>query len=36
VEEDIYHNAAMKPDRFLAKPYQAKQLIDAVETLLAD
>ena len=36
VEEDIYHNAPMKPDRFLAKPYQAKELIDAVETLLAD
>jgi CheY-like chemotaxis protein len=36
VGEDIFHNAPVKPDRFLAKPYQAKQLIDAVEALLAD
>ena len=36
VGEDIFRNAPVKPDRFLAKPYQAKQLSDAVEALLAD
>ena len=34
--EDVFRDAPVKPDRFLAKPYQAKQLIDAVEALLAD
>jgi CheY-like chemotaxis protein len=36
VGADISLNAPAKPDRFLAKPYQAKQLIEAVEALLAD
>jgi CheY-like chemotaxis protein len=36
VGEEIFHNAQVKPDGFLGKPYQAKQLIDAVEALLAD
>jgi CheY-like chemotaxis protein len=35
VDERIYQNARSKPDRFLAKPYQAKQLISMVESLLA-
>ena len=36
VGEDIFRDNPVKPDRFLAKPYQAKQLIDAVEAVLAD
>jgi len=36
VGEDIVRDAPAKPDRFLAKPYQSKQLIDAVEALLAE
>jgi CheY-like chemotaxis protein len=36
VGEDIFHNSTVKPDGFLAKPYQAKQLIDAVEALVAE
>lgn len=35
VDESIYLNARAKPDRFLAKPYQAKQLISLVESVLA-
>jgi len=35
VDEEIYSHSACKPDRFLAKPYQAKQLINAVVSLLA-
>jgi two-component system, cell cycle sensor histidine kinase and response regulator CckA len=34
VDETIYHNSPDKPDRFLAKPYQAKELIDSVYALL--
>jgi DNA-binding NtrC family response regulator len=34
VDENIYRNSSVKPDEFLAKPYQAKQLVDLVETLL--
>ena len=36
VGTEIFRDSPVKPDRFLAKPYQAKQLIDAVEALLAD
>jgi hypothetical protein len=36
VEADFFDNAPVKPDRFIAKPYHPKQLIDAVEALLAD
>jgi len=36
VDEQIYNHLAVKPDRFLAKPYQAKQLIEAVKALLPD
>ena len=35
VDEKVYRNAPAKPDRFLAKPYQAKQLAEAVRALLA-
>lgn len=34
VGQDICRNAPAKPDRFLAKPYQSKQLIEAVEATL--
>jgi CheY-like chemotaxis protein len=34
VSQDVYRNSATKPDLFLAKPYHAKQLVDAVESLL--
>ena len=36
VDEHIYSNVPAKPDRFLGKPYQAKQLVEAVRTLLPD
>ena len=36
IDEQIYSHLAVKPDRFLAKPYQAKQLIEAVKALLPD
>jgi two-component system, cell cycle sensor histidine kinase and response regulator CckA len=36
VGPDAYHNSPTQPDRFLAKPYQAKQLIEAVKSMLAD
>src|SRR5215510_10823978 len=36
VDEHIYRNVPAKPDRFLGKPYQAKQLIEAVKALLPD
>ena len=35
VDEKIFRNAACKPNRFLSKPYQAKQLVEAVKSLLA-
>jgi two-component system cell cycle sensor histidine kinase/response regulator CckA len=35
VAEDIFQEASIKPDRFLAKPYQAHQLCDLVKELLA-
>jgi CheY-like chemotaxis protein len=36
VGADILRDAPVKPDRFLAKPYQAKHLIEAVAAVLAD
>jgi YesN/AraC family two-component response regulator len=35
VDEHSYHNSPIKPDRFLAKPYQARQLVSLVKSLLA-
>lgn len=35
VGEDIFRDAASRPDRFLAKPYLADQLTSTVKTLLA-
>ena len=34
VGEEIFRNAPQKPNKFLAKPYQAVQLIDAIRSLL--
>ncbi len=34
VGEDIYRNSSEKPNDFIAKPYQAKQLVDAVASIL--
>ena len=36
VDASVYANERIKPDRFLAKPYQAKQLISLVESVLSD
>jgi CheY-like chemotaxis protein len=36
VGPDIYHNTPVQPDRFLAKPYQAKQLVEMVKSMLPD
>jgi len=36
VDENIFRNSDVGPDRFLAKPYQAKQLTDLVHDLLPD
>jgi CheY-like chemotaxis protein len=36
VGEEVFRNVAEKPNGYLVKPYQAKQLIDAVEAMLAD
>jgi len=36
VDEQVYRHSPFKPDRFLAKPFQAKQLLDTVRSLLAD
>ena len=35
VGPEIYEGATVVPDRFLAKPYEAKELIGAVEVVLA-
>ena len=34
VDESVYTNANSKPDAFLAKPYNAKQLVEAVRDVL--
>jgi DNA-binding NtrC family response regulator len=36
VDEQVYRHSRCKPDRFLAKPYQAKQLVEVVRALLPD
>jgi two-component system OmpR family response regulator len=35
VDETIYEGVPMKPDRFLAKPYQVRDFIESVQELLA-
>ena len=35
VSQDVYRDSSVKPDLFLAKPYHAKQLIDAVQSVLS-
>jgi DNA-binding NtrC family response regulator len=36
VDERVYEDSAPKPNQFLAKPYNVKQLEEAVKTLLGD
>jgi two-component system, cell cycle sensor histidine kinase and response regulator CckA len=36
VDESIFRDSPTKPDRFLAKPYQPRQLIELVQALVAD
>ena len=36
VDEHVYHNSPVKPNRFLPKPYHAKQLLDTVTAILED
>lgn len=36
VGSEVLQNAPVKPDGFLAKPYQAKQLIDTVASMLGN
>jgi CheY-like chemotaxis protein len=36
VDESIYQGAPAKPDKFLAKPYQAKELADIVNAMVAN
>ncbi|MGA2864187.1 MAG: response regulator [Verrucomicrobiota bacterium] len=33
-EQEVYSDAPCKPDRFLAKPYRAQELLEAVQALL--
>jgi DNA-binding NtrC family response regulator len=35
VDESIYTGSDVKPDRFLAKPYQISQLVDVIRLLIA-
>jgi CheY-like chemotaxis protein len=34
VGTEIYYNSRVKPDQFLEKPYQARQLLDLVKSML--
>lgn len=36
VDEHIYANLTVKPDRFLAKPYQVRDFIESVQKLIAN
>jgi DNA-binding NtrC family response regulator len=36
VDEEVYQNSRIKPDRFLAKPYQSRQLISLVRSVLEE
>jgi two-component system cell cycle sensor histidine kinase/response regulator CckA len=36
VDEHIFRDSPFKPDRFLAKPYQPRQLVEVVESLLQE
>ncbi len=35
VDEDIYANSPVRPDHFLAKPYQINKLVEVIRSLLA-
>jgi CheY-like chemotaxis protein len=34
VDENVYRNSAIQPNRFLPKPYQSKELVEAVKSLV--
>jgi len=34
VDEGIYRGSSVKPDRFLAKPYHAEQLLEVIRALI--
>ena len=36
VDETVYHDSTCKPNQFLAKPYEPKQLLAAVHAVLRD
>jgi CheY-like chemotaxis protein len=36
VGPDVFEGTSTRPDNFLAKPYQAKQLVDLVKSMLPD
>ena len=36
VGEEVFQKSPLKPNRFLAKPYHARQLIDMVESLIKE
>ena len=36
VDESVYANAPVKPDRFLAKPYQINRLVEVIHSLIAE
>jgi CheY-like chemotaxis protein len=36
IEPDVIHGASVQPNRFLTKPYHAKELIDMVGAVLAE
>jgi len=35
VDESIYNRSAVKPDHFLAKPYQINKLVEVIHSLIA-
>jgi DNA-binding NtrC family response regulator len=35
VDEEIFADATVKPDRFIAKPYRVQDFVDAIKTLAA-
>ena len=36
VDEEVFRYSSVKPDRFLAKPYQARELVDMVQSMLIE
>ncbi len=36
VDEQVFADAPVKPDRFISKPYQIKDFLDCIKSLLAE